>query len=85
MINPIDSSDIYGNIYNNNSNIAVDQKILKNQQVNDTVSINSIGVVDKELEDVFNNVMGDLAVNQTDLADLHSGLTFDRVKSLLSL
>ena len=49
------------------------------------ISINSTGVMDKEIDVIFNNVMSDLAFNQSNFADLHGGLDLDRVKALLSL
>ncbi len=83
MINFIDSVDYCTNVYNNSSNITTELKPLNNQPVSDTVSINSTNMMYDEVEGIFNDIMGDLAVNPTDLASLHSGLNLDRVKSLL--
>lgn len=85
MINSIGSADNYANIFNNITNTKYELKALNNQAVNDTVSINSTSMMDEEVEGIFNDIMCDLTVNQTDLASLHSGLNLDRVKSLLSI
>ena len=85
MINPIGSVNGYANVFNNSSNLTVDPKGAESQPVNDTVSINATAMMDEEVEGIFNDIMGDLAVNPTDLAGLHSGLNLDRVKELLSL
>ena len=85
MINPIDSVNGYANIFNNNSNATSESNVVNNQSVNDTVSINATAMMDEEVEGIFNDIMGDLAANPTDLAGLHSGLNLDRVKALLSL
>ena len=85
MINPIDSVNGYANIFNNNSNATSESNVVNNHSVNDTVSINATAMMDEEVEGIFNDIMGDLAANPTDLAGLHSGLNLDRVKALLSL
>ncbi len=85
MINSIGSVDAYANVFNNNSSVTVESNVVNNHSVNDTVSINATAMMDEEVEGIFNDIMGDLAVNPTDIADLHSGLNLDRVKALLSL
>ena len=85
MINSIGSVNGYANVFNNSSNVTSESKAANNQPVNDTVSINATAMMDEEVEGIFNDIMGDLAVNPTDIADLHSGLNLDRVKALLSL
>ncbi|MCR4667210.1 MAG: hypothetical protein K5657_07940 [Desulfovibrio sp.] len=85
MINSIGSIDGYRTVLNENVNTTVEPKNIDSQPVNDTVSINSIGAMDEELESVFNNVMTDLAANQSDMASVHGGLDLERVKALLSL
>lgn len=85
MINPIDSVNGYANVFNNSPNATSESNVVNNQQVNDTVSINVTAKLDEEVAGIFNDIMGDLATNPTDLAGLHSGLNLDRVKALLSL
>ena len=85
MINPVSSVDSYANVFNNSPNATSESNVVNNQPVNDTVSINATAMMDEEVEGIFNDIMGDLAANPTDLAGLHSGLNLDRVKALLSL
>ena len=83
MINSISSLDGYTNVFGDNINaVSRDQD---KQNVNDVVSINSTNILDNEIGNVFNNVMSDLNITNSDLGDLHGGLNLDRVKALLSL
>lgn len=85
MINSIGSIDGYTNVFGDNINVNAASRDQDKQNVNDVVSINSANILDNEIGNVFNNVMSDLNVSNSDLGDLHGGLNLDRVKALLSL
>ena len=85
MINSIGSIDGYANVYGDNINVNVVSRDQDKQNINDVVSINSANILDNEIGNVFNNVMSDLNITNSDLGDLHGGLNLDRVKSLLSI
>ena len=71
--------------HGDNINVNTVSRDLDKQNVSDVVSINSANILDNEIGNVFNNVMSDLNVTNSDLGDLHGGLNLDRVKALLSL
>ena len=85
MINSIGSIDGYANVFGDNINVNAVSRDQDKQNVNDVVSINSANILDNEIGNVFNNVMSDLNITNSDLGDLHGGLNLDRVKALLSL
>ena len=85
MINSIGSIDGYTNVFCDNINVNAVSRDQDKQNVNDVVSINSANILDNEIGNVFNNVMSDLNITNSDLGDLHGRLNLDRVKALLSL
>ena len=85
MINSIGSIDGYANVFGDNINVNAVSRDQDKQNINDVVSINSANILDNEIGNVFNNVMSDLNITNSDLGDLHGGLNLDRVKALLSL